>query len=241
MSADGQPSPRTLLVQMSAGGLPTCRMLTKDEGQDEEEEVVTGMVTTEAVLLPDDQEGMQFEGTVVEAVEEVEDEEGLDEESMGSGVAMDDGGAALLCKMESSEKGGEIWVLGDIITVDEQTRCLLGDGGPEGGEVSTEGMLGGPKHGCADCGKEFTTVFHLRRHRRIHTGERPYPCKVCGQCFRHSTSLKVHMRRHTGEEPFMCTVCNKTFKDPANFKVGTARLVATEIVASLDNALQLPL
>lgn len=99
MSADGQPSPRTLLVQMSAGGLPTCRMLTKDEGQDEEEEVVTGMVTTEAVLLPDDQEGMQFEGTVVEAVEEVEDEEGLDEESMGSGVAMDDGGAALLCKV----------------------------------------------------------------------------------------------------------------------------------------------
>lgn len=99
MSADGQPSPRTLLVQMSAGGLPTCRMLTKDEGQDEEEEVVTGMVTTEGVLLPDDQEGMQFEGTVVEAVEEVEDEEGLDEESMGSGVTMDDGGAALLCKV----------------------------------------------------------------------------------------------------------------------------------------------
>lgn len=200
----------------------------------------TGAVET--ILVPGgDLEDVQFHGTVVQAVEEVQQVEDITAEVMAS---VDGNGSTVLCKIslpvedddrvEPCEKNSEIWVLGDIITVDDQAHCILaehvaaatGSGAMAGGsghrsaeeEAAVLGA-GGPRHACVDCGKEFTTVFHLRRHRRIHTGERPYPCKVCGQCFRHSTSLKVHMRRHTGEEPFMCSVCSKTFKDPANFKV----------------------
>lgn len=199
----------------------------------------TGAVET--ILVPEgDLEEVQFHGTVVQAVEEVQQVEDITAEVMASAVTVDSNGSTVLCKInlpvedddgvEPCEKSSEIWVLGDIITVDDQAHCILtehvaaatasGTGGGGSRSAEEEALLGGgPKHACVDCGKEFTTVFHLRRHRRIHTGERPYPCKVCGQCFRHSTSLKVHMRRHTGEEPFMCSVCSKTFKDPANFKV----------------------
>ncbi|KAH7967221.1 hypothetical protein HPB49_023603 [Dermacentor silvarum] len=249
-SMSGQPSPQTLLAQISAS------VLVKNEGQDGE--VVPGEIlvhevapddvmpsevvpdealevaaevmeaasseleptdAVETILVPDeDVEEVEFHGTVVQAVEEVQQVEDITAEVMASaGVTVDN---TVLCKVEPCEKSSEIWVLGDIITVDEQAHCILAEHVAAGASsTDTEALLGGPKHACVDCGKEFTTVFHLRRHRRIHTGERPYPCKVCGQCFRHSTSLKVHMRRHTGEEPFQCTVCSKTFKDPANFKV----------------------
>ena len=66
-------------------------------------------------------------------------------------------------------------------------------------------------HQCHLCGKLFKTPSHLKRHRLIHTGERPYQCDICGKSFNQLAHLSDHKRIHTRENPHLCKKCGISF------------------------------
>ena len=64
---------------------------------------------------------------------------------------------------------------------------------------------------CTVCSKQFTRAQHLVTHSRIHSGDKPYKCHVCEKAFSQSGDLNKHMRVHTGDKPYKCHVCGKAF------------------------------
>ncbi|KAK2955576.1 putative Zinc finger protein 79 [Blattamonas nauphoetae] len=78
------------------------------------------------------------------------------------------------------------------------------------------------RYQCLYCDYATNHSTSLKRHERIHTGEKPFKCTFagCGKAFAQSSDLKVHKRIHTGEKPFLCSFpgCDKVFSQAANLK-----------------------
>ena len=72
---------------------------------------------------------------------------------------------------------------------------------------------------CETCDKHFSFRQSLKKHKLIHSGEKPHQCNYCAKSFRHSNTLKNHERIHRGEKPFSCNDCSKAFTDSSALKI----------------------
>jgi hypothetical protein len=70
--------------------------------------------------------------------------------------------------------------------------------------------LASKKYHCDQCSKSFTRSDMLTRHRRLHSGDRPFQCTECKQEFSRSDHLSTHMRTHTGKFSFSILSRNMT-------------------------------
>ncbi|XP_039620649.1 uncharacterized protein LOC120536392 [Polypterus senegalus] len=73
-------------------------------------------------------------------------------------------------------------------------------------------------HCCDECCMTFMKPRHLKIHKRIHAGTKPYECRECGKIFGCSKNLKQHQRIHMEDKPYQCSECGLTFRFNGQFK-----------------------
>lgn len=69
---------------------------------------------------------------------------------------------------------------------------------------------------CLLCHRGFTQKSSLKKHHRIHSGDRlkkSFICVYCQKAFSWKSALTIHVRSHTGEKPYKCTHCSKMFAE----------------------------
>eukprot|EP01116_Phalansterium_solitarium_P015967 TRINITY_DN3603_c0_g2_i1.p1 TRINITY_DN3603_c0_g2~~TRINITY_DN3603_c0_g2_i1.p1 ORF type:complete len:402 (+),score=91.14 TRINITY_DN3603_c0_g2_i1:130-1335(+) len=94
-----------------------------------------------------------------------------------------------------------------------------------------------------NCTQMFTTFANMKRHEKLHNGDRPHTCphEGCEKTFARKYDLKVHERVHSNEKPYMCPHegCGKRFSRKSSMKEHQRNLHAGEVLPSGTPRLQL--
>ncbi|XP_045182193.2 zinc finger and SCAN domain-containing protein 21-like [Mercenaria mercenaria] len=70
------------------------------------------------------------------------------------------------------------------------------------GQIVGEGMSPVRVHICDLCGKPFPSKWELGRHRRTHTGEKPFTCEYCNKAFSDKSNMNQHIKGVHFKQPF---------------------------------------
>lgn len=70
----------------------------------------------------------------------------------------------------------------------------------------------------------FVTNGHLTRHKRAHSGLKPFQCPHCGKSYSQSNDLIKHLRTHLGVKVYKCEIagCEEAFAKFSELKVHKA-------------------
>ncbi|XP_046752006.1 zinc finger protein 726-like [Diprion similis] len=84
-------------------------------------------------------------------------------------------------------------------------------------ELHRAGHGGGKPRKCDHCEDSFRKLSELNDHiRRFHTFERQHKCMFCSKEFYSIYNLKQHVMVHTGQRPFACSKCDLRFTQKGN-------------------------
>lgn len=87
----------------------------------------------------------------------------------------------------------------------------------------SSGKANASKKECDICGKAFMKPCQVERHKRIHTGERPYKCELCSKSFAQKATLQMHQKHHAGDRPHPCPHCDYSFTQKGNLQTHLKR------------------
>lgn len=72
---------------------------------------------------------------------------------------------------------------------------------------------------CDECDQICLTTSFLKKHKRLHSDERPHKCSVCDAAFKDKAYLKRHGVKHTGVKEFKCDLCDKLFSHQRKYNI----------------------
>lgn len=99
----------------------------------------------------------------------------------------------------------------------QHQQDMLGAGGADSAAQREEEEEPDRPYPCEVCGRKFIRATHLRRHMRIHTGEKPFACHICGRRYARGDYLRAHIHAHRRDKIHKCKHCGEVFHDLTRF------------------------
>jgi len=116
-----------------------------------------------------------------------------------------------------------------VMKMDSDTASDYSSGAESGSTTSSIEKSPMKKKECQYCPAVFKSNTDLRRHERVHTGEKPFQCNVCQKQFNRKGNMEKHMTthfkgkdrmtylmEHLSSKPYICP-CGKSFRSKGFF------------------------